>query len=983
MVGWFSNELILARICCDRYYKVSLASVRVILRRNSFFKVTSFFPIALFSVLSFLLCVESFSQTADQIQQLNSLPPAQREALMQQLGLGTQLQPGQAGAEPLNFPDVVNPLPEDGMGELGEDFNTVPVLEPGDTIVVEFVLRPSDWVPPPPSPNTNQLTQPQQAYASTAGANNVLAVGPELSIGGGEAEPIILDPETILQRELMYDRLVSGNPYQLDAQGFLNLPGVPPIRLAGLNVEEAMIRVRVEPSLVWLSPIVTFLPLEPFGLDLLEPFGYELFRGVPTTFAPATDVPVPSEYVIGPGDTVNVLLFGNTNAQYQLVVSREGVINFPEIGPIAVAGLSFEDLQTAITQRVAEQMIGVRSNVTLGELRSIRVFVLGDVQQPGSYTVSGLSTMTNALFVSGGVSDVGSLRQIELRRGGQIVSTLDLYDLLLRGDTSNDERLQPGDVIFAPPIGESVSIHGEIRRPAIYELNGEDSIEEVISLSGGLRSNADISGVRLERFMPSGTTAYNFDLSSSTQDLESLMDGDVLFVPPRVDQLDRAVRLVGNVYQPGLYPWKEGLTLTELISSRELVMPGSDLGYILIRREIEPNVLTEVLSADLQAAWDDPGDESNIILHSGDTVHVFDQLSGRERVIPALLDELKVQRGQQGETALVRIGGQVNSPGDYPLERDMTVLDLIRAGGGLTEAAYDLDAELVRYNTFNGSNRQTEVLVVNLAETLSGSGATNFTLSSYDYLNIKVIPNWSTQETVEIVGEVTFPGIYPLTEGETLADVIDRAGGLTGYAFPEGSLFVREELLEREANQLQNLANRIEGDLQSLAGDPANAQAVVAGQALVNRLRNTQPVGRLVIDIPAIIEGDTTQNIVLRSNDRIFIPPVSQEVTVLGEVQYPTSHVFSAGLDRDGYIAMSGGTTDNSDIARIYTVHASGRVDISTGSRWFMNERQSEILPGDTIVVPVDTSTPLIPVWAAATQVVYNIAIAAAALNSF
>ena len=951
------------------------------MRRSPFFKAFSFSHIALVSVLSFFLCVESFSQTAEQLQQLNSLPPAQREALMQQLGLGGQIQQGQAGVVPLDFPNVVNPLPEDGVDPLtGEDINIVPILEPGDTIVVEFVLRPTNWVPP--APILTQFTQPQQAFASTAGSNNLVNGDTNLAVGGDDADQALVDPEIIRQQGLMFDRLVSGNPYQLDVQGFLNMPGVPPIRLAGLNVEEAMIRIRVEPSLVWLQPIVTFLPLQPFGIDVLEPFGYDLFRGVPTTFAPATDVPVPSEYVMGPGDTVNVLLFGNTNAQYQLIVSREGAINFPEIGPIAVAGLSFEDLQAAIAQRVEEQMIGVRSNVTLGELRSIRVFVLGDVQQPGSYTVSGLSTMTNALFVSGGVSDVGSLRQIELRRGGQIISTLDLYDLLLRGDTSSDERLQPGDVIFAPPIGESVSVHGEIRRPAIYELNGERGIEEVVELAGGFNSNADVSGIRLERFLIGGTTAYNFDITSSSQELESLMDGDVVFVPARVDQLNSAVRLAGNVFQPGLYPWREGLTLTELIGSKELVMPGSDFGYILIRREIEPNVI-EMFSTDLQAAWDDPGGVSDVVLESGDTIHVFDQLSGRERIIPGLLDELRLQSSRQGEIPLVRIGGQVNSPGDYPLEPNMTILDLIRAGGGLTEAAYNLDAELVRYNIIDGETRQTEVITVNLERGASGEGLTNLPLVAYDHLNIKVVPNWSEQEVVELVGELKFPGIYPLVEGETLKNIIDRAGGLTEYAFPDGVLFVREELIEREAEQLQNLANRLEADLQNLAGDPLNAQAAIAGQALINRLRSTIPVGRLVIDLSAIMEGSASQNIVLRNNDRLYVPPVSQEVTVLGEVQYPTSHVYSDGLDRDAYISMSGGTTENSDVARIYTVHASGRVDVNNRSRWFVGDNQSEILPGDTVVVPVDTSTPLIPVWAAATQVVYNIAIAAAALNSF
>ena len=973
--------MILARACCGRYYQVSINAVSAALDQNMFSLVFCVARVLLVSVLSVFIFSEGFSQTPDQLQQLNSLPPAQRAALMQQLGLGGELLPGQV-AEPLDFPNVVDPLPEGGDGT---GANIVPILEPGDTLVIEFVLRPSNWTPPSVIPS--QFSQPQQAFSSTAGIVN--AGGEEsLSVRMLQENSVtqvtgVLDETVLQQQNYMYERLVAGNPYQLDAAGFLHMPGVPLIRLAGLNVEEAMIRIRVEPSLVWLQPVVTFLPLDPLGLESLESFGYELFRGVPTTFAPATDIPVPSEYVMGPGDTVNVLLFGNTNAQYELVVSREGTINFPEIGPIGVAGLSFEELQTAIVERVEGQMIGVRSNITLGELRSIRVFVLGDVRQPGSYTVSGLSTMTNALFVSGGVSDIGSLRQIELRRGGQIISTLDLYDLLLRGDTSGDERLQPGDVIFAPPVGNSISVHGEVRRPAIYELNDERNAEEVIALAGGVRSNADSGRIRLERFMSGGTTAYNFDLSSPTQNMQLLSDGDVLFVPSRVEQLENAVRLSGNVFQPGLYPWIEGLTLSELIDSKGHVKPGSDLGYVLIRREIEPNVHTEVFSADLQLAWDDPGGILDVVLHSRDTVYVFDQLNGRQSIIPGLLNELSMQRDGSGEASFVSIGGEVKAPGDYPLEPGMIIADLIRAGGGLTDSAYNLDAELVRYNIVNGSAREADIITVDLDGSSSALSGRNFALSSYDYLNIKVIPNWGQAKTVELIGELAFPGIYPLTEGETLRDLVKRAGGLTEYAFAEGVIFVREELIEREAEQLQNLANRLEDDLQGMASDPLNAQAVVVGRAIINRLRTTQPVGRLVINLSPILEGESSENIVLRSNDQLYVPPISQEVTVLGEVQYPTSHVYGQDLDRDFYISMSGGTTDNADENRIYTVHANGRVDVVNRSRWFGRGAQAEIRPGDTVVVPVDSSTPLIPLWSAATQVVYNIAIAAAALNSF
>ena len=382
MVGWFSNKLILARFCCDRYHEVSPTVVRTNLVRNQFFGDVFALKVILAFTLSLFVLTDSFAQTAEQLQQLNTLPASQRQAIMQQMGIGPFQQNQMIETQPMEFPDLVDPLPGD-INITGEEIDVIPLprLAPGDTVTVQFAV-------------IGELVTPDQ--------------------------------------ELLLQGLVSGNPYVLDANGFLLLPGVSPIQIAGLTVEEAMIRVGAEPALVWLQPLVTFLPLQSYGIESLEPFGYDLFSGVPTTFAPATDVPVPSEYIMGPGDVVNVLLFGNNNAQYRLVVSREGAINFPEIGPISVVGLSFRELQVLIEQIIEEQMIGVSSSVTLGELRSIRVFVLGDVQRPGSYTVSGLSTLTNALFVSGGINDIGSLRQIELRREGQTVSTLDLYDLLLK-----------------------------------------------------------------------------------------------------------------------------------------------------------------------------------------------------------------------------------------------------------------------------------------------------------------------------------------------------------------------------------------------------------------------------------------------------------------------------------------------------------------------------------------------------------------------
>jgi protein involved in polysaccharide export with SLBB domain len=294
------------------------------------------------------------------------------------------------------------------------------------------------------------------------------------------------------------------NPYKLDKWGILNVPELGPIPLAGLTEEQATERVAAEVRLADFVVRITRLPLKPIGTQALKPFGYDLFDGMPSTFAPATDVPVPAEYVVGPGDTLEVLLIGNTKGRYALVVGRDGRVNFPELGPIAVSGRRFDAVREELQARVRQQLIGTEATIGMGELRSIRVFVLGDAETPGSYTVSGLSTMTNALFVSGGVKKSGSLRRIELKRRGTTVGTLDLYDLLLKGDTSADQRLLPGDVIFVPPVGATVGLSGEVRRPAIYELKNEVTAAELLELGGGLtrrcrRWSASAISVRASR----------------------------------------------------------------------------------------------------------------------------------------------------------------------------------------------------------------------------------------------------------------------------------------------------------------------------------------------------------------------------------------------------------------------------------------------------------------------------------------------------
>jgi protein involved in polysaccharide export with SLBB domain len=417
----------------------------------------------------------------------------------------------------------------------------------------------------------------------------------------------------------------------------------------------------------------------------------------------------------------------------------------------------------------------------------------------------------------------------------------------------------------------------------------------------------------------------------------------------------------------------------------------ADQHYILIRREVPPTRRVEYLSADLVEALDKKGSDADVQLEPRDQLFVFDLETGRDRLLEPLMRELRLQSSRDAPTAEVSVGGRVNVPGQYPLERGMRVRDLIRAGGSLNEAAYGGKAELTRNMTESGESRETALIEIDLALVMAGDPAENIELKPFDYLVIKELPLWGGQEYVEIEGEVRFPGRYPIQRGETLRSVLGRAGGVTDLAFTRGSVFTRETLKERERKQIEELTRRLQSDLaqvslmaaQEARGDAAQALAV--GQQLLENLKSTKPVGRLVINVDramAAARAGIPQDIVLKDGDQLLVPRITQEVTVIGEVQSPTSHLFSAGLSRGDYIELSGGVTQRADKGRIYVVRADGSV-VGGGDKWF-SFSGVQIEPGDTVVVPFDAERMrALPLWTAITTIIYNLAVAVAAVDSF
>jgi protein involved in polysaccharide export with SLBB domain len=965
--------------------------------------------------------------TPDQLNILKNLPQDQQDSLLQSV-LGKSDGTGRKTDPKLNMPDTVRSKNDqttdlqgrgtrktsDGRALRVLDEN--PELRADDTVLI-------DLTPLGAANNGNNAAAANANAANANGANgNGVNANGTLAVGNAAANAANnsankLDAngdfgrirseqtpptEEETKRLAEYrDRILKRNPYKLNRFGVLEIPGLPAIPLAGLTAEEATRRLSADPDLRNFTVKLTLLRLQPLDDEALKPFGYDLFEGSPSTFAPVSDIQVPTDYVVGPGDTLNIQLYGNEPGTYTLTVNRDGRVNFPKLGPIFVGGMSFDAARAMIEQRVAQQLIGSRVGMTMGDLRSIRVFVLGEAERPGSYTVSGLSTMTNALFVSGGVKKIGSLRNIELKRNGRLVTVLDLYDLLLHGDTSGDRQLMPGDVIFIPPIGNTVSVYGAVRRPAIYELKAEKSVAQVLDVAGGLLPDADGKLVQMERIQPSHQRAMrNIDLTASEGRDAEVTNGDKLRVPAIRPTLENSVTLSGYVFRPGAFEYRAGLRLSDVLGSFDELRPNADQHYVMIRRQVPPAEKIEVVSADLERALAARGSAADPELRPRDQIIVFDLSASRERTVAPVIRDLELQSTPDKPTQTVSIDGQVKAPGRYPLEPAMHISDLIRAGGSLEDAAYGGEAELTRYEVVKGDARQTELIAVNLGAIRRGEPGADLQLKPYDVLVIKVTPQWEEPGSIVLEGEVRFPGKYPIHRGETLYTVLQRAGGFTDLAFGEGAVFIREELKKREKEQLELLTNRMQSDLTSLSlealatsaattsasGGANAAQGIAIGQQLVSQLRETKPVGRLVIDIDRVLKGPAgvPGDVVLRDGDKLIVPKQTQEITILGEVQSPTSHVFQAGLTRDEYIARSGGATQKADRKRIYVVRANGDV-VSSGGRtgWFRRSQEYEMHPGDTIVVPLDTErVRALPLWTQVTTIIYNLAVAVLAIHS-
>ena len=731
---------------------------------------------------------------------------------------------------------------------------------------------------------------------------------------------------------------------------------------------------------------------EEFGkseTDAIKPFGYDLFASDPSTFAPGNEVPIPTDYRIGPGDLLDIQLFGQRNESFSLVISREGMIRFPGIGPINAfeKGTSFIELKNHLKEKILKQLgEGVQTSISLGAFRSIRIFLLGEVRKQGAYTVSALSTTINALLSCGGIKETGSLRKIQLKRAGNLVATLDLYDLLLEGDTSEDQALQPGDVIFVPVVEKQVTISGAVKRPAKYEILGGETLSQVVDIAGGTNARSALDLIRLERLNSDYRNVVKNLNFSENKDFK-IASGDLISIGFAGSSVKNVVSIIGAVEKVGDYEWRENLKLTDIISSKDDFLTNTDLNYGIIRRMNQDGTYScfGFKPIDLVSSTTEP-----VRLELMDLIYFFSKdKESREDLLEGLISDLRNQATSGSFAKTVQITGSTHFPGAYPLTESMSIIDLISAGGGTKDSTYMIDAEITRIHIDSEQVASVEHIRIDQKGLTESNTSKQVKLQPYDVLSLKPIPLWREGESIELKGEFRFPGIYSIKSAETIIDIIDRAGGLTERAFPQGAIFSRENLREREDEQKERLIAQLESDLASVtlsASDQAEAaQAQSAANSILLRLRSTESQGRLVIDLEKLLNTDEEFNLLVKNGDQLFVPQIPYSVSVSGEVQFPTSHLHQENLDMNDYLRRSGGFTQNADEDRTFVVKANGAVLTKGGNAWFRKGNGNQgIDAGDVIVVPIDVKqTRFLENLSYSTQIIYQLAVAAAAVNSF
>jgi polysaccharide biosynthesis/export protein len=742
----------------------------------------------------------------------------------------------------------------------------------------------------------------------------------------------------------------------------LALPGIPVIRdQASPALNERSERPSWQSAQRPPSPLPPEPPTEFQNFveqstgRLLPVFGSELFLNAPTTFAPADRVPVTPDYIVGPGDQLLIRGWGQIDLNVSPTVDRSGAIYIPRVGSASVAGLRFAQVQDFLKTTIGRVYRNFDLTVNMGQLRSIQVFVLGQARRPGSYTVSALSTLVNAVFVSGGPSSRGSMRSIRLIRGDQTVSELDLYDLFLYGDKSKDQRLLPGDVIYIPPVGPQVAITGSVNTAAIYELKGNSSLEEGLRIAGGLTPVAATRKAYIERIEDSTRRVLELSLNNGGAEAAKLRSGDVVSILAVLPGFENAVTLRGNVADPIRMPWHPGMKILDLIPDREALLTRD---YWQTRNRLAPATPT------------DAGSERSV---AGSA----DRLSTPISYSPSSLASAVMPDRRRGATE--GAGGDAGSesspsearggPGSIGATKEGTQAP---TRNRIERNALEPNWNYAVIERRNPDNLTTTLIPFGLGKVVIDHNQTeNLPLQPGDVVTIfstadLKLPQRMQTRYVRLEGEFESAGVYSVRPGETLRQLVQRAGGLTPQAYLFGSEFTRESARLEQQQRLNDLADTLERQVASAAAnvrgsvispeEATSAASQIAGQReLVQKLRQVKATGRIVLDVnPKSPVAGALPDLPLEDGDVFTVPSRPSFVNVVGSVYNSTSFLYTETKRLGDYLREAGGATRTGDGRHAFLIRADGSVVSRT---WSVNPlahsfEDIRLNAGDTIVVP-------------------------------
>ncbi len=678
--------------------------------------------------------------------------------------------------------------------------------------------------------------------------------------------------------------------------------------------------------------------------EILPLYGYSMFDSAPSTFAPVEGVPVTADYVLGPGDEVVVKIWGQLDADLHLQVGRDGAIYIPKVGSVNVAGIRFQDLKGYLKEAVGRYFRNFDLAVNMGQLRSIQVYVVGQARRPGSYTVSSLSTLVTALFASGGPSSSGSMRHIQLKRGGKVVTELDLYDFLLKGDKSKDMPLLPGDVIYIPPAGPVAAVAGSVKNPAVYELKDDSDLANLIEMAGGLTTTAAAQKVQVDRIdSHKDRMVQDFDLDKKGL-ARRIMDGDLVRVFSISPKFENAVTLRGNVAYPFRASWKKGMRITDLIPDRDVLVTKD---YWVKR----------------------------------DRMHIETKVTGIEAVNPygqGSSDEKSKEKSKE-KSASAWLQGEV----------------------GQSLAGINWDYAVIE--RFDRKTLRTNLIPFDLGRAvLDHDPSQNLELEPGDIVTVfsvdeVKVPVEKQTRLVTVEGEVNYSGVYQARPGETLRQLVQRIGGITPDAYLFGAVFTRQSTRKLQQQRLDESISRMEQDIakgtataaqgamDQKALDAAKLQADTQ-QAMLEKMKKIKATGRIVLEMPPGADSvKDIPDIALEDGDKLYIPAKPSTVGVFGEVYNENNAFFyNAGKRVSDYLDQAGGPMRDADTGRIFLLRADGSVVSAQADRGIFSGSfdSMHLMPGDAVVVPQKIDmTPIVKNFVDWTQIVLNMGVGLASLK--